>query len=431
MNDLVKDLQKQTVDSSLITLFELELDPDITENSYVYFHEGLEADNTTIQFRSSTANTVTGKYDAIEYDAIPIQATGFSLSSSGTSPRPTLTIANILSTFSDSLDGLKNQDMLGKKLIRRRTLYKYCVGQSGDAGNESPPIEYPSETWIIDRIAGESKATVGFELASPFDIQGTKLPKRSIIGNACPWIYQAGDEDKAESNQTGGCTWKRSSKIVNASGTTFTNFVNSDDEPIVLKSVADAAPTYSSGSVTQNYIYKTAITSIKQILAGGTVASTSGVTVYDYWQAIKASSAPGTPSDSNRNFRRVRAYRNFSKNDTYYAFTDTNYNDYVAYTIGEAEDDRRTLESFPRLWQVKTETLEGNAHKPVGKAYPHFGHYWKKGDQCGKTLNSCMQRYQFVDASIDSSNNKGPSVLRDESKTLFFGGFPASKRLGR
>jgi len=431
MSDLIKDLQKLEVPSSIITLFELELDTDFTTNSYAYFHEGLEGNATTIQFRNATANSTTGRYDANEYEAIPIQATGFDLSGQGVSPRPTLSIANLLSTFSDSLEGLTPQDLLGKKLIRRRTLYKYCVGQSDDAGEETVPIEFPRETWIIDRVAMETRAVITFELASPFDLEGTRLPKRIVIGNACPWIYQGSDPDLADAVQTGGCTWKRSSIIKNQDGTSFTNFVSKDDEPIILKSVADAAPTYSSGAITQNYIYKTVKTGLKQIEPGGTVAGSADGTIYDYWQALKGESSPGTPTDANRFYRRVRVYQTFDKNQTYYGYTNSDYNNYVAYTTGSHEDDLRSTESFNRLWQVKTETMLGNNHKPSGKPYPHFSHYWTRGDQCGKTLQSCMERYQFTDASIDSSNNKGPSVIRDETATLYFGGFPASKRLGR
>ena len=48
MTDLIKDVQKQDPGSRLITLFELELDTDITDNSYAYFHEGLEDNNNPV-----------------------------------------------------------------------------------------------------------------------------------------------------------------------------------------------------------------------------------------------------------------------------------------------------------------------------------------------------------------------------------------------
>ena len=91
----------------------IELDTNITDDSYAYFHNSLEGDLTTIQFRTATANSTTGKYDAKEYQALPVGAKGFE-TGSGPSARPTFTIANVLSTFSDQLDGLTNDDLLGK-----------------------------------------------------------------------------------------------------------------------------------------------------------------------------------------------------------------------------------------------------------------------------------------------------------------------------
>ena len=102
MTDLIKDVQKQDPGSKLIVLFELELDTDISTNSYAYFHSGLEGDLTTIQFRKATANS-SGKYEAVEYKALPINAIGFEVGS-GPAARPTLSMANVLTNFSDALE---------------------------------------------------------------------------------------------------------------------------------------------------------------------------------------------------------------------------------------------------------------------------------------------------------------------------------------
>ena len=121
MTILVKELQEQGILSNLITLYELELDPNITTDSYAYFYAGLEGDSTTIKFRKATSDS-SGIYQIAEYVDIPIKVLGFEVKTDSPSPRPTLQIANLLSTLSDALDGLSNDDMLGKKLIRRRTL---------------------------------------------------------------------------------------------------------------------------------------------------------------------------------------------------------------------------------------------------------------------------------------------------------------------
>ena len=264
MSELIKDVQKQEPGSKLIELFELELDTDITTNSYAYFHSGFEENNTTIQFRTATPNSVTGKYDAKEYIAVPIGATGFE-TGQGPSARPTITLANILSTFSDALDGLTNEDLMGKKLIRRKTLYKYCVGQSEDTGENTAPIEFPKEIYFIDRIAVETPVTVTFELASAFDIEGTKIPRRVILGGACPWKYQGADPNLSEGDKIGSCTWSIHS-IINHAGTDYTNFVNKQDEPVLSNTLAPTSDYTTDAGITKNYFYRQQKTGLKVII---------------------------------------------------------------------------------------------------------------------------------------------------------------------
>ena len=177
-NTAIQDVQKQSPGSSFIELWEIEL----SDSSSAYFHSGLEADLSTLQFRDRTSpGTIR------TYIAIPIEASGVSIQSAGASARPVLKVANVLSTFSDALGGITNEDLIGKKVFRRSTLYKYCYGQSGDA---NPPVEFPQKMWYIDRIAEKTPIYIDFELASPFDLAGVNLPRRNVVANACAWKYQ-------------------------------------------------------------------------------------------------------------------------------------------------------------------------------------------------------------------------------------------------
>lgn len=432
MTDLIKDVQKLEVDSKLITLFELELDTDITTNSYAYFHEGLEEDLTTIKFRNFTADS-NGKYQVQEYEAIPIAATGFEVGT-GPSSRPTLTMANVLSVLSDALEGLTNEDLIGKKLIRRKTLYKYCHGQSGDQGDYTAPIEFPRETYLIDRIAQETPVAIVFELASPFDLEKITLPRRQVIGQGCPWKYQGADPSLAAGQRQGGCTWSRFSRVTDVDGNTYTNFVNKADEPVIPLSYAPTSNYTNDASITKNYIYRQQKTGLKRILPDGKIVT--GKTSFDYWQATETETSPGTPSKSNPFFRRVRVFREYSTSADYHAYTNIDYNDYVSYTIGSDPDDKRTLEDHPRLFRVKNQSQRGKS--PFKKTsntetskFPQQGNFWERADICGKSLNSCMQRYQFSNTSINSSSDKGPNVDRNEVITLKFGGFPSSRKYNR
>ena len=99
MTDLIKDVQKQDPGSQFIELWEIEL----SSSASAYFFTGLEADLTTIQFRYRTSPGTTRTYTAL-----PLHAEGFNLQSAGASARPTIQVANVLSTFSDALGGLTN-----------------------------------------------------------------------------------------------------------------------------------------------------------------------------------------------------------------------------------------------------------------------------------------------------------------------------------
>jgi|TARA_Y100000310_G_scaffold155269_1_gene154750 lambda family phage minor tail protein L len=432
MTILVKELQEQGILSNLITLYELELDPNITTDSYAYFYAGLEGDSTTIKFRKATSDS-SGIYQIAEYVDIPIKVLGFEVKTDSPSPRPTLQIANLLSTLSDALDGLSNDDMLGKKLIRRRTLYKYCVGQSGDdATGYTAPIEFPRDIWFIDRIAVESPGFITFELASPYDIQGVQLPRRMIIGNACPFQYQGADPTTPISERSGGCTWNKFSRItIPTTGVTYTNYINKNNQPVIPKSVGDAGATYSSGSITQNIIYKTAKTGLVVVNPDKSLTTNDDTTnpVYDYWQATESISDPGTPSDANKYFRRVRVYQEWNLGEKWaHAYTDSDYNDYMTYKQGAVNTDKRTDEDYSRLWQVKTQTQEAFYNKPISLGgFPQFGAYWQRGDICGKSIESCMQRYQYA----TNAQNVAPNIIRRETEILQFGGFPSAKKGGR
>ena len=114
--EIVEHVQKQEIDSAVINLWELQLKGD----EYAHFHDGVEVDLSTVQFRDREDSSIINSYDAL-----PVAAEGFEVQSDGPSQRPTISFANVLSTFGDALqlsDGtvLTNKEIIGKKLYRRR-----------------------------------------------------------------------------------------------------------------------------------------------------------------------------------------------------------------------------------------------------------------------------------------------------------------------
>ena len=207
---LISTVQLQEPGDALIELFELTLP---NETTTVYFVNGLEDGTDNIYF-SNTAGTTLN-----EYVAIPIQIEGLEIASRGAQNRPTLSMANIpvlartisntestgdsdeetLQNILDDAGLVFSEDLLGARITFRRTLQKH-LQSAGDTAEV--PVEFPSATFILDRVAAENNVVVSFELASPMDVEGVLLPGRVIIGKYCPWQYQGDATD-----QYGGCTW--------------------------------------------------------------------------------------------------------------------------------------------------------------------------------------------------------------------------------
>lgn len=384
MTQIVRDLQKQNPGGSLIILYELEM-PDGTT---WYFHDGKSSSITDITFDGNT------------YSAIPIEFDGIDATSDGPSYRPTLTIGNVLNIFRDELGASYTyEDMLGKKFTRRRTLSTYLTS--------SPAVELPKDVFYVDRVGSTSIISVSFELASPFDLEGVKLPSRIILGGGCSWQYQGASPDLPTTAKVGGCRWNRFSRVViPLTGNTEVNFVNVNDEPVV--NVAAVKGTWTgSGSV--NEIFATAQTGLTRINSNGSF--TSSVSSNNYWQMV--TSTTSTPSDTNIAWRRVRVFTTYTASGTYNVYTNPAYNDYVANTLPG--------ESFPRLFK-KILTTQNTSSEGSN---PSYNKYWEIGDVCGKRLYSCTRRYQYTKAT--SNGVSVPSTTYNQTVVLPFGGFPGSR----
>jgi lambda family phage minor tail protein L len=400
---LVKDLQKLDPGSELVHLFELEY----VQGSFMYFHSGLDDDLTTIQMRDyenpSTIRT---------YVALPSQFKGVEIKNDGAIARPELTLANAQTVFSDAVGTLDYQKFLGLKIIRRTTLKKYLHGE-GSATN--PPTEYPRAVYLMDRIKTRTKTAVTIECVAPFDLETIRLPGRNVLPDRCPFIYQgAGEHKQVHEKAQSGCTWHLEGKhktisSVTADGTEYTVYVNIDDEYVVPSTTSFT--TYSSGAVTADSYYKTT-SSVTKYASNGT---SSTATVNNYWQAVAQNNAPGTPSDSNSSFKRVRIYTTYSHGTEYFAYSDDRHNDYVIFTdnVATSHTNGKTL-----LWKVRA------ASKSVAPDY--VSDFWVKGDGCSKRLNGCKARFGFQPINSGTASSTGKANPSTEA-VLPFGGFPAAK----
>lgn len=159
---------------SLIELFDL----DLTQHGggVLHFHAGTNGVRSPIV------------WGGVTYQAMPIEASGFEISGTGSLPRPKLKISNIGGLITSYLQ--QYQGLLGARIIRRRTMAKYLDAvnfPSSTNPTADAEQELPQEIWAIDRKSAENRIAVEFELASPIDVAGVKLPGRTIIANLCTW----------------------------------------------------------------------------------------------------------------------------------------------------------------------------------------------------------------------------------------------------
>lgn len=175
----------QTWHDSVVELFELDLTENITpgaSGNKFYFTNQVSASGTKLQWKATGSGTA-----LVTYEPLPIAAEGFDRTTKGQIPRPTLTVANIFNTFTEALGEL--DDLVGAKLVRRRTLAKYLGGMPSQDLN----AEFPTDIYYIERKVAETNQSVTFELASELDLEGLQLPKRIITQSHCIWEYRGSE----------------------------------------------------------------------------------------------------------------------------------------------------------------------------------------------------------------------------------------------
>ena len=405
---MVKDLQKQDPGSAIVYLYELEY----ADNTFAYFHDGLDSNLSEVTMLDYNNNSQTNTYKAL-----PIQMQGLDRTSATKFPAPTISFANALSVLKLAVSSIDYEEFAGKRVIRRTTLRKYLKSE-GDTN--SPPIEYPRDVYYIDSLKSRTKSTLTFQLQAPFDLQGIKLPNRTVVPNRCPWIYQGASEHTENpewKRARSGCSWHIESKYnpsynatVSDQNVEYTVYANKDDEYLVPSSTSFT--TYSSGAITKGNYYKTTST-VNRNNVNGTISS---VTVNNYWQATETSSAPGAPSDTNSSWNRIRIYAAYSHGTSYFTYEDDRYNDYVTFTDNTAAVGHETYQK----------TLLWKARQPSDNIPPAHGLHWERGDTCSKSLTGCGMRFGFNPKTASSSSTTGNP---DFSTTVVipFGGFPGTK----
>ena len=125
------------------------------------------------------------------YTAIPLKAEGYEANGQGTLPRPSISVSNLLGTFT-SLIALLPDGLEGCKVTRTRTLSKYldAVNFTGGSNSDADSTSYfrPRDIYFIDRKSMENRDIISYEMCSAFDLAGARLPKRQILPDDFPGV---------------------------------------------------------------------------------------------------------------------------------------------------------------------------------------------------------------------------------------------------
>ncbi len=410
-NALVTDVQGQAQSSGFITVFEIAL-PDSNIGGAgldkLFFHDGRNGTSDltwySLDNEADFGSTTSSKYSQRTYQPLPIESEGWEVrgSGSGSLPRPTVRMGNINQFFRAYLADW--DDLVGAKVIRRKTLEKYL--------GTNPPVEFNRDVFYIERKSAETPVMVEFELVSAFDVEGIRLPRRNILAARCPWKYK--------DTTQGGCNWEEDSRLVEGVGDPL--YFDKDDNAITKDAASPSASEYTywgrqdvqanrTGNLYLNDVdyavgdyveYQRPIGSLYKVFE---LTYTSNITTLRLASsAIAGTFAAGEyivlkgMSTETANHKNVPLYVLGNSGDEITVQTDGSHTATIGTgsslpTIGYVQVCRNTLYKCKTAHTILIADSIEDLIKPINISY------WEFGDICGKRLSSCSKRFAYIAGS--------------------------------
>ena len=199
---LEADVQQGWHDA-IVEMYDIDLTGITNDPADIYyFTNQLKEDGTKVQWKGNV------------YEPLPILSAGYDRNTNGQIAQPTLTVANVLGTFSQVVRSF--DDLVGGKVTRRRTLQKYLDG-SPQADSLQ---EFPIDIFYIERKTQETALAITWQLSSILDLEGVKLPRRVITQNLCLWRYRS-----SECSYTGAPVFNSKDQVISNEGQTAQGIV--------------------------------------------------------------------------------------------------------------------------------------------------------------------------------------------------------------
>lgn len=129
-------------------------------------------------YRFTNNTTAAGgslSFGSVTYSAMPITTDGWDFTSTGTTPKPTLTISNVNKTLLGAVQSLG--DLVGAKMTRYRTFEKYL-----DSGSSPDGTKYIGpDVYIVEQKTAHNKNLIQWQMTSIIDRMGMKIPRRQVL----------------------------------------------------------------------------------------------------------------------------------------------------------------------------------------------------------------------------------------------------------
>jgi len=395
IKSLVFELNNLTP-SSIVTLFEIDISSILKAKSIpnlnaAKLQTGFDGDTTDGILRFHNNIKV---FDSIvqwqgkKYIPAPIQASGFENSSRGALPTPILSISSQSETGTDQLallryEILKLGDIIGAKVTRRRTFAKYLdwanfssttsgprLEELPEGYEPDPNAELPRDIYYIERKTAENKNTIQYQLASILDLEGIKIPRRTIISDKCNWNYRGP-----------GCWYQHQE---GAGG-------SNPENPVPILQKAD-------------------------LRTGDIVLPKDAPPVAN----DKDERIAGLLSTGKNNLKAA-------SNNEWQPNTEYQRNSYV-YIIKDKIKYYFVSKGGPLAQDPEAENYNATDPAPVNTPPPNSS-YWI-ADECSKTLNGCRLRWGNGGSVSQGKCKIGPT-FENASGGLPFGGFPAARKVSQ
>lgn len=170
--DIKQEIQKLSPDSAIVELYSIDLNP-LGQNTIYYFTPGNINGNSVV-------------FNGITYTPIPVTAEGFEHDGQGKLPRPHLRVSNINAALLTAIVGY--DDLVGARVIRRRTFQKFLDGQP----SADPTAQFPRDIFYIERKVKQNKFEIEFELISSIDLENVEIPRKQVL-ESCTHRYRYWD----------------------------------------------------------------------------------------------------------------------------------------------------------------------------------------------------------------------------------------------